>query len=151
MCSFAFYIDLEIFNDILNINNKIIEEIKMKHKIKSIFKIFWNYIKYLFKIILSPFASVILIIYGLFLVSSQVLLDIASRNQFRDKLKKAGESDIIPESFQSSNYEIVIAIINKFNDDIPKIPFFSKVSLCFAATNMQNYGYKVKLKNINIV
>ncbi len=85
------------------------------------------------------------------LVSSQVLLDIASRNQFRDKLKKAGESDIIPESFQSSNYEIVIAIINKFNDDIPKIPFFSKVSLCFAVTNMQNYGYKVKLKNIKIV
>lgn len=85
------------------------------------------------------------------LVSSQVLLDTASRNQFKDKLKKAGESDIIPEPFQSSNYEIVIAIINKFNDDIPKIPFFSKVSLCFAATNMQNYGYKVKLKNINIV
>lgn len=85
------------------------------------------------------------------LVSSQVLLDTASRNQFRDKLKKAGEIDIIPEPFQSSNYEIVIAIINKFNDDIPKIPFFSKVSLCYAATNMQNYGYKVKLKNIKIV
>lgn len=85
------------------------------------------------------------------LVSSQVLLDTASCNQFRDKLKDAGETNIIPEPFQSSNYEIVIAIINKFNDDIPKIPFFSKVSLCFATTNMQNYGYKVKLKNIKIV
>jgi uncharacterized protein (TIGR04141 family) len=84
-------------------------------------------------------------------VSSQVLLDTTSRNKFRDKLKAAGESDIIPEPFQSSDYEIVIAIINKFNDDVPKIPFFSKVSLCFAVTNMQNYGYKVKLKNINIV
>lgn len=50
------------------------------------------------------------------LVSSQVILDTSSRNQFRDKLKNAGEFDIIPEHFPSSNYEIVIAIINKFND-----------------------------------
>lgn len=60
------------------------------------------------------------------LVSSQVLLDTTSRNQFRDKLKKAGEPDIIPKSFQSSNYEIVIAIINKFNDDIPKYHFLAR-------------------------
>lgn len=85
------------------------------------------------------------------LVSSQVLLNETSRNQFRTKLKDAGELDIIPESFNPRNYEIVIAIINKFNDDVPKIPFFSKVSLCFTATNIENYGYKVKLKNIKVV
>lgn len=85
------------------------------------------------------------------LVSSQVLLDAASRNQFRDKLAADGKPNIIPEPFQSNNYDIVIAIINKFQDNTPKIPFFSKVSICFATSNIQNYGYRVKLKNIKII
>lgn len=84
------------------------------------------------------------------LVSSQVLLDVASRNQFREKLAADGKPNIIPEPFRSNNYDIVIAIINKFQDNTPKIPFFSKVSICFAVSNIQNYGYKVKIKNIKM-
>lgn len=119
MCSFVFFIDLEIFNDILNINNKIIEEIKMKHKIKSIFTIFWNYIKYLFKIILSPFASVILIIYGLFCGifkgSTQISNDLQNKN----------------------NVNLVINKIRKHLNKVPKIflyPFGAIINICYNLT-----------------
>lgn len=38
--------------------------------------------------------------------------------------------------------------INAFHDDRPKIPFFSKVAICFTATNARNLGYRLLLKNI---
>ncbi|MDE7406387.1 MAG: TIGR04141 family sporadically distributed protein [Clostridiales bacterium] len=82
------------------------------------------------------------------LVSSQMWLDNESRNILKDKLANDGKFDIIPQNFSATNYEIVLGIINKFSDERPKIPFFSKVSLCFAIRNIKHYGYKVSLKNI---
>ena len=84
------------------------------------------------------------------LVAGQAWLDAGFRNQLRQKMLAAGEPDCIIEPFISSEYEIVIAIINKFHEERPKIPFFSKVAVCFATTNMKHLGYRVKLKNISI-
>ena len=53
--------------------------------------------------------------------------------------------------FKPNNYTIIIGIINSYNDERPKIPFFSKVSLRYTINYMKNIGYNVQLKNINKV
>ena len=83
-------------------------------------------------------------------VAAQAWLDPSFRNQLRTKMKSADEECHVSEPFRPTDYEIVIAIINKFTDERPKIPFFSKVAICFAATNIKNLGYEIKLKNIEI-
>lgn len=82
------------------------------------------------------------------LVAGQMWLDQSFRSQLRAKMEADGYPDVIPEPFNSSDYEIVIAIINTFHDDRPKIPFFSKVAICFTAANARNLGYRLLLKNI---
>ncbi len=93
-------------------------------------------------------SSVLSHLFNQALVSSQMLLDASVRSQLRRKMIDAGEGDVIHEPFSAQDYEIVLAIINKFNDERPKIPFFSKVSLCFTSNSIQNLGYKLSLKNI---
>ncbi len=95
-------------------------------------------------------SSVLSHLFNQALVAGQAWLDASFRSQLRQKMLAAGEPDCIREPFSSSEYEIVIAIINKFKDKRPKIPFFSKVAICFATTNMKNLGYDVKLKNIEM-
>ncbi len=95
-------------------------------------------------------SSVLSHLFNQSLVSGQMLLDPNFRKQLRDKATNAGEGDVIPEPFSSSDYEIVLAIINKFQEERPKIPFFSKVSVCFVAQSINNLGYRLTLKNINI-
>ena len=82
------------------------------------------------------------------IVSSQMWLDSGSRQQLKDKMLAEGYPDVIPERFNSTDYEVVIAIINKFTEERPKIPFFSKVAICFTIKNIKNYGFKVSIKNI---
>lgn len=82
------------------------------------------------------------------LVAGQMWLDQSFRDQLRVKMEADGYPDVVPEPFNSSDYEIIIAIINSFCDDRPKIPFFSKVAACFTAKNAKNLGYKLLLKNI---
>lgn len=82
------------------------------------------------------------------LVSSQMWLDSGARQQLRNKMLAEGYPDVITDSFNSTDYEVVIAIINKFTEARPKIPFFSKVAICFTVKNIQNYGFKVSIKNI---
>lgn len=96
-------------------------------------------------------SSVLSHLFNQALVSAQSWLDLGFRGQLREKLHDANEEVHIAEPFKSSEYEIIIAIINKFHDERPKIPFFSKVSVCFAATNIKNLGYSVKLKNIKMI
>lgn len=83
------------------------------------------------------------------LVSSQMWLDASARQQLKNKMREKGCPNIIPDRFNSSDYEIVLAIINKFTDERPKIPFFSKVAICFTVKNIKNFGFKVSLKNIS--
>lgn len=82
------------------------------------------------------------------LVSSQMWLDLSARQQLKEKMIANGYPDVIPERFNSADYEIVIAIINKFKEERPKIPFFSKVAICFTVKNIKNFGFKVSIKNI---
>ena len=51
-------------------------------------------------------------------------------------------------SFNATDYTIIIGIINKYHEERPKIPFFSKVSLRYTINSIKNMGYKVQLKNI---
>ena len=95
-------------------------------------------------------SSVLSHLFNQALVAGQAWLDNGFRSQLRQKMLAAGESNCIREPFRSSEYEIIIAIINKFTDQRPKIPFFSKVAICFATTSMKNLGYSVKLKNIEM-
>ena len=67
---------------------------------------------------------------------------------YKEKLQKNGINDVINNTFEVSDYTIVLGIINKYSDSRPRIPFFSKVSIKYAATQIKNLGYKFKLKNI---
>ena len=96
-------------------------------------------------------SSVLSHLFNQALVSAQAWLDFGFRRQLREKMQNANEEAVIAEPFRSSEYEIIIAIINKFHDERPKIPFFSKVAVCFAATNIKNLGYTIKLKNIKMI
>ena len=85
------------------------------------------------------------------LISCQMWLDLNFRCQLKEKLKeKDSIQNVIPDTFIPSKYEVIIAIINKFDDIRPKIPFFSKVAICFIARNIENLGYKLKIKNIKM-
>lgn len=109
----------------------------------------WN--KKLIHIKKNGGSSVLSHLFNQALVSAQSWLDIGFRNQLRGKITRGNDKDYIPEPFVSSEYEIVIAIINKFVEERPKIPFFSKVAICFAIKNMKYLGYSVKLKNIKSI
>lgn len=80
-------------------------------------------------------------------VSAEALLD----KKFRDKVnQKLNENKLkeLPSEFITSNYTVVLAIINRYEDERPRIPFFSKVSIRFAAKLIKNMGYNVRVKNI---
>ena len=96
-------------------------------------------------------SSVLSHLFNQALVSAQAWLDSGFRRQLCEKMQNANEDAAIAEPFRSCEYEIIIAIINKFHDERPKIPFFSKVAVCFAATNIKNLGYTIKLKNIKMI
>lgn len=80
--------------------------------------------------------------------SCQCLLDSKFRNIFKDKLRKNNVEDLLEDNFNARDYTIVLAIINKYNDELPRIPFFSKVSIRYASQLIQNLGYKFEIKNI---
>ena len=83
-------------------------------------------------------------------VSCQMWMDNKSRNKLKEKLEADGLPDIVPDTFIPSRYEIILAIINKFHAPRPKIPFFSKVTICYTTAAIEALGYNVKIKNINM-
>ena len=85
------------------------------------------------------------------LVAGQMWLDQSFREQLRLKMQEDGYRGAVPEPYHASDYEIVIAIINRFTEVRPKIPFFSKVAMCFTATNIRNLGYSLTIKNIPVI
>lgn len=78
----------------------------------------------------------------------EALKDINFRNCFHKKLKEKEIEDFIGNNFNSNDFTIVLGIINTKINEIPHIPFFSKVSIRFASQEIQNMGYKFELKNI---
>lgn len=77
-------------------------------------------------------------------VSGEMLLDINFRNEVNKKMGKI----VFDNSFISSQYTVVLAIITKNNEERPKIPFFSKVSIQYAIDGLRRKGYNVEIKNI---
>lgn len=82
-------------------------------------------------------------------VSAELLLDANFRNKVNAKMNEFKFDKKFPNDFRANDYTIIIGIINKYNEERPKIPFFSKVSLRYTINSMKNIGYKVQLKNIN--
>ncbi|MDE6666937.1 MAG: TIGR04141 family sporadically distributed protein [Clostridia bacterium] len=80
--------------------------------------------------------------------SCSALKDTAFRNRFKVKLVADGINDILDDEFTASDYTIVLGIINKYHNERPHIPFFSKVSIKYAYQQIINLGYKFQLKNI---
>lgn len=81
-------------------------------------------------------------------VSAEALLDSGFREKWNNKLNSFGWNDCIDANFDPTRYTIVIGIINKYNDERPRIPFFSRVSIRFASKTIRNMGYNICLKNI---
>ena len=81
-------------------------------------------------------------------VSAEMLLDKSFRKNVNERMKKENFNKALPEVFKSSDYTIIIGIINKYDDERPKIPFFSKVALRYTIKRINNFGYNVELKNI---
>ena len=82
-------------------------------------------------------------------VSAELLLDNGFRNKVNEKFKANKINKKFNLDFNATEHTIVIGIINKYHEERPKIPFFSKVSLGYTIKRMKNFGYKVELKNIN--
>lgn len=81
-------------------------------------------------------------------VSAELLLDDDFRKKSNKKLAQVGFDIRFPNKFKASDYTIIIAIINRSTTRIPKIPFFSQVSIRYAERMLKNLGYNVEIKNI---
>ncbi len=83
-------------------------------------------------------------------VSSELLLDENFRKKVNEKMKQQNFNKEFPNNFKANDYTIIIGIINKYDEERPKIPFFSKVAIRYTIRRMNNLGYNVELKNIKI-
>ena len=83
--------------------------------------------------------------------SCQALKDTTFRTKFIEKLRINNITNLIDDNFDSANYTVVLGIINRYQDERPKIPFFSKVSIKYAAQLIKNLGYGFEIKNIKKV
>ncbi len=81
-------------------------------------------------------------------VSAEMLLDPSFRAQCIQKLTEHELPCYFDDEFKTGDYTIVIGIINKNTNERPKIPFFSRVSIRYAARTLSNMGYPVEIKNI---
>ena len=72
--------------------------------------------------------------------SCSALKDLNFRNRFREKLVADNITDIINDDFNASEYTVILGIINKYQEERPHIPFFSKVSIKYAYQQIVNLG-----------
>lgn len=52
------------------------------------------------------------------------------------------------DNFDQTDYEFIFAILSKYEDNPPHIPFFSKITFKHITTSLKNLGYKVSVKTI---
>ena len=83
-------------------------------------------------------------------VSAEMLLDKTFKSKFDQKLEEFNFNDLIDTTYIPNNYTVTMGIINKYTEERPKIPFFSKVAIRYASKRISNMGYKVNIKNIKI-
>lgn len=77
-------------------------------------------------------------------VSSDFIQDSNFRKNVNDKIGVK----YFDSKFNTKLYTVVLAIITKKEQVRPKIPFFSKVTIQHAITELNRMGYNVKIKNI---
>lgn len=46
------------------------------------------------------------------------------------------------------DYEVIFAVLSKYEENPPHIPFFSKITFKHITTSLNNLGYKVSVKSI---
>ncbi len=79
-------------------------------------------------------------------VSASMLFDTNFRNEVNNRLP---EGITIPmDGFSPSKYEVVYAVISKYQDERPHIPFFSMVVFHDVYHRLASFGYSVSLKAI---
>ncbi|GMR70011.1 TIGR04141 family sporadically distributed protein [Aerococcus viridans] len=84
-------------------------------------------------------------------VSAQTFASDSSFRSHIQNLLPIGSPDIIGPNNQNSDFEIVIAIVDKASRTIYEaIPFFSKVSLDNIARSIQTMGYRLSLLKIDV-
>ena len=85
-------------------------------------------------------------------VSCHMIMDRACREQLERKIKQIDPGFSIVDGFSPSNFEAVLAIIGSKDDsNHPKIPFFSKVSICKTLEDIRYLGYKASIQSINLI
>lgn len=79
-------------------------------------------------------------------VSASMLFDTNFRNEVNNRLPKG--ITIPMTGFSPENYEVVYAIISKYQVERPHIPFFSMVVFHDVYHRLTSFGYSVSLKTI---
>lgn len=81
-------------------------------------------------------------------VSGELMLRPAVRKKAIEKKKEMEK--FLTNYYVASNFKIVFAIADdkKYEEERPRIPFFSKVAFRNCINRLQNYGYSVELKRI---
>lgn len=74
---------------------------------------------------------------------------IKSDKKFIDKANEKITSENHKIS-QDKDYEVVYGIISKYEDERPKIPFFSRVSIDNAVKQLRSMNYRVSIKRIKL-
>ena len=79
-------------------------------------------------------------------VSAELLTDSGFRVLANQKI----EQDLykLSDTFNPREYTVIIAVIDKHEGTMPRLPFFSKVSIRYAAQRIQAFGYKVEIMKI---
>lgn len=80
--------------------------------------------------------------------SCHALKDNMFRVKFNNKLRENNILNLLEDDFDASRYTIILGIINKYSEERPRIPFFSKVSIKYASQTIKNLGYNLEIKNI---
>ena len=81
---------------------------------------------------------------------ARVSADLLRFEEFRKRANDKIGVEYFGKTFDPSKYTIVLGIITKYKDSLPKIPFFSKVSIKYLVQDLQKMGYHIMLKNIYI-
>ena len=79
-----------------------------------------------------------------------VSAELLKESDFRAVANQKIEEDAFEfnDQFRADEYSVIIAIIDKNNGDLPHIPFFSKVSIRYAAQRIRAFGYRAEIMKI---
>lgn len=81
-------------------------------------------------------------------VSAELLTDSSFRILANQKVHEVSGEYSFEDNLNPRDYTVIIAIIDKYDDEIPRLPFFSKVSIRYAAQRIRAFGYNVEILKI---